>query len=172
MRFLFIGRYERRKGIEELHEAIQKVSDPRAEFHFIGPIPEKHQLQRQNVYYHGPLAKQEAIQAISRTCDVLVCPSYSEGMPNVILEAMASGLMILTTDVGAVNLMVDSDNGTLIAIEELKQLHLHIESILSLKEAELMQKKLSSIAKVKAHFLWDDIAKRHLEFFELNRKVS
>ena len=33
--------------------------------------------------------------------DVLICPSYSEGMPNVIIEAAARGLAIIATNVGA-----------------------------------------------------------------------
>ena len=47
-------------------------------------------------------------------CDILICPSYSEGMPNVILEGMSRGLAIITTDVGANELLVSNENGKLI----------------------------------------------------------
>ena len=40
------------------------------------------------------------------SADTLVLPSISEGMPNVILEAMSRGLSIIATDVGANSLMV------------------------------------------------------------------
>ncbi|MBK7816242.1 MAG: glycosyltransferase [Sphingobacteriaceae bacterium] len=39
-----------------------------------------------------------------RACDVLICPSFSEGFPNVILEAMSNGLAVAATNVGAVEL--------------------------------------------------------------------
>jgi glycosyltransferase involved in cell wall biosynthesis len=43
-----------------------------------------------------------------------MCPSYSEGMPNVILEAMTRGLAIMATDVGAIRLLVSKNNGILL----------------------------------------------------------
>ena len=52
-----------------------------------------------------------------------MCPSYSEGMPNVIMEAMSRGLAIIATDVGAVSKLVDEENGWLInprGLEKLK----------------------------------------------------
>ena len=48
------------------------------------------------------------------SCDILICPSYSEGMPNVILEAMSRGLAIIATNVGAIRLLVSEDNGVLL----------------------------------------------------------
>ena len=48
------------------------------------------------------------------SCDILLCPSYSEGMPNVILEAMSRGLAIIATNVGAIRLLVSEDNGVLL----------------------------------------------------------
>ena len=172
IRFLFVGRFERRKGIQELHAAIEKINDPRAEFHFIGPMPDKNKLSRSNVHYHGPVSKQEDIRAIYRTCDLLICPSYSEGMPNVILEAMASGLAILATDVGAVDLMVGADNGKLISLTNLSRLEDSILWFLGLSAADLMHLKRSSIDKVKKKFLWEEIAKQHLAFFEKHKQIN
>ena len=40
-------------------------------------------------------------------CDVLLLPSLSEGMPTVVLEAMARGLQIIGSDVGAMNVLED-----------------------------------------------------------------
>ena len=50
-----------------------------------------------------------------RNSDCLICPSYSEGMPTVILEAMASWCCIIASDVGAVRCIVDKNNGWLIS---------------------------------------------------------
>ncbi|MGB0418765.1 MAG: glycosyltransferase family 4 protein, partial [Opitutales bacterium] len=71
------------------------------EFVFIGPIPKEKQLDLPWVQYRGSVSDQDALKAELDQGDVLVCPSYSEGMPTVILEAMARGLAIVATDVGA-----------------------------------------------------------------------
>ena len=52
-----------------------------------------------------------SLQACFDRSDVLLCPSHAEGMPTVILEALARGLAIIATDVGAVRSMVDASNG-------------------------------------------------------------
>ena len=74
------------------------------------------------------------------SCDVLICPSYSEGMPNVILEAMARGLAIIATDVGAISEMVDSTNGILMANNKSQLIMSSIMEIISNKNKLNFQK--------------------------------
>lgn len=164
-KYLFIGRYERRKGIQELTAAISKLNLSECEFHFIGPIPEENQLKNDRVIYHGAIHQQDEIKKITRDCDVLICPSYSEGMPNVIMEGMASGLAIIATNVGAVNLLVDQHNGLLLELNELQNLNQHIEKYNKHSAREIDGMKKSSVEKIKNNFLWSHIAKMHLNFF-------
>ena len=51
-------------------------------------------IDSKQIKYHGSISKFEEIQKILIECDVLVCPSWSEGLPNVILEALANGLAV------------------------------------------------------------------------------
>jgi glycosyltransferase involved in cell wall biosynthesis len=165
-KLVFIGRYERRKGIQELSAALEKMPDHGFEFHFIGPIPEANKVKKSNVIYHGSKSNQEDIKAIVRTCDILVCPSYSEGMPNVIMEGMASGLAILATNVGAVNLMVGSDNGLLINLDELPVLDKKLNELILAPATTIDAYKNKSITKVNESFLWELIAEQHINLMQ------
>jgi glycosyltransferase involved in cell wall biosynthesis len=124
-KFFFMGRFERRKGIEEINLALTELGENIGfEFHFVGPIPVQKQISLPHVKYHGLFTSKDEIINLMDQMDILVCPSYSEGMPNVIMEAMSRGCAIIATNVGAVPLLVDKENGWLIqpaSVEELKK---------------------------------------------------
>jgi glycosyltransferase involved in cell wall biosynthesis len=158
IKFCFVGRAERRKGIEKLNQVLSKINSQKAlEFHFIGPIPLKMQLDDPRIIYHGPFYDQKKIKTILYESDVLVCPSYSEGMPNVILEGMASECAIIATDVGAISEMVDKHNGWLIEGNIEQGLEIAIKDALSIGYSELQEKKIASINRVKANFTWEHV---------------
>ncbi|MDW2309490.1 glycosyltransferase [Vibrio sp. 1075] len=60
--------------------------------------------------------KRDDIYEMMQSCDALVLSSDFEGFPIVVLEALASSLPIITTDVGAISSVVDSRNGCLIPV--------------------------------------------------------
>jgi glycosyltransferase involved in cell wall biosynthesis len=153
-RFVFVGRYERRKGIEELNSVLKGLKGKPFEFVFAGPIPEARQLRLPGVTYAGSIQDVEPMMNLLRASDVLVCPSHSEGMPNVILEAMASGLAIIATDVGAVSAMADKANGWLIPPGSELALREAMISAMETPAEELFMKKKESLRKVESEFLW------------------
>jgi glycosyltransferase involved in cell wall biosynthesis len=168
IKFVFLGRYERRKGIEELSAVLKELIEEdkyQFEFEFIGPIPEDKRLKYSNIQYHGLIREQSKIQTILKKSDVLVCPSYSEGMPTVILEAMASGCAVIATDVGAVNEEVSKENGWLIQPANKNELKEVIISACNIESSKLLLKKKKSIEKVKEIFLWSVIVNKHIEAF-------
>ena len=159
-RFVFVGRYERRKGVEELTQVLKELkSDYFFEFHFIGPIPEKKRMKSEQVFYHGQVKEVEKIKSILVKSDILISPSYAEGMPTVILEGMASHLAIIATDVGAVSRLVSAKNGWLIPAADKRALKKAIIEAINLDEKLLHEKKESSQCLVKEHFNWDTIIK-------------
>lgn len=159
IRFLFIGRYERLKGIEELNEAIPLVKG-KFEFHFIGPIPEDKKIKHSNVFYHGKIMDETLLKEGIHSCDVLVCPSYSEGMPNVIMEAMAQGLAVLATDVGATNILVNENTGWLMAECDSELIRKNLEEIIVLPFDKLQIKKESAQIHLHQKFNWEVIIKK------------
>ncbi len=162
-KFVFLGRAERRKGIVELNNAIQQLISQKQtfQFDFIGPIPEELKLKHSSIIYHGELRDTKHIKQILQQADVLVCPSWSEGFPNVILEAMASGLAIIATNVGAISSMVSNKNGWL--IEPLNQEQLNIAISEALTCSTLASKKQNSLELVKTQFNWDIISLKTIE---------
>jgi len=158
--FVFIGRYTRRKGIHLIEEAIPSCDPEKCTFTFIGPIPEEKQLKLPNVNYTGPLKEEVEIRKELQKADVLLCPSSAEGMPNVILEGMASGCAVIATDVGAVGEMANERSGWLIQPENAKALESSIQQSASLSLNALKEKQLQSVRIVDQHFLWDKIADR------------
>ena len=167
LKFVFIGRYERTKGLKEILKVAGKlISQYTFEFHFIGEIPENNKVINDNFIYHDIIKNSEKIRSILIDSDILVCPSYSEGMPTVILEAMASGCAIIATDVGAVGTMVNQENGWLISNINLESQieKAMISSIIEKKK--LYKKKIYSLEKVKNEFTWDDIIKKKIKILK------
>ena len=82
-------------------------------------------------------------------CDILICPSFSEGMPNVILESMARGLAIIASNVGAIPLMVNSENGIIINEINVQSILKSIIDLYSMSNTEIDHLKNKSLLKVK-----------------------
>ena len=112
--FLFIGRFLKDKGIIEYSQAATYLakSHPNVKFKILGWHEESSNsisksefefiMQQPNIEL---LEKVGDVRPIIRDCHVLVHPSYHEGMPRVVLEAMAIGRPIITADAqGAGNL--------------------------------------------------------------------
>ena len=164
LKVLFLGRYERRKGIEEINDAIasfiSKEQKRKIEFHFIGPIPQEKQIQNKSIVYHGEIRDKLKLTKLIKTCDVLICPSWSEGMPNVILEAMALGLTVIATDVGAVNVLVNNKTGYL--INNSNEIESAIKQICNSSNDEINAKKQNALNFIGSNFVWENLIDRFI----------
>lgn len=161
--FCFVSRYDIRKGIVELHEALSQMRiSQEFKFHFIGELPEELKLKHPTIIYHGVLKSEEAIKTILRESDFLVAPSHSEGMPNVIVEAMASGCGIVTTDVGAIAVLVSNEEGFLIPPFSSNAIKSVLEKLIQMPEENILEYKRHALNKVKNNFLWKKVIKKEI----------
>jgi glycosyltransferase involved in cell wall biosynthesis len=122
--FLFVGRVLRDKGVVEYAEAARMLKPiyPHATFHLVGPMDsnpsgiseemvsswEKEGL----IQYHGAVSD---VKPHIAACSVFVLPSYREGTPRSVLEAMSCARAIVTTDApGCRETVIDGENGYLV----------------------------------------------------------
>ncbi len=162
--FLFVGRYEWRKGIELLLEVIPKVLqvNMEAQFRFIGDIPTNLHFVHERVHFEGVVRDEGLIREFYSWADVLICPSWSEGMPTVINEAMASGLAIIASDVGGIAGQVDNSNGFLIKPGDIAALEAAILQCCRSEGAGLDRLRIRSREKVRELF-WPRLVRFTLE---------
>lgn len=118
--FVFIGGTKQLKGISYLLEAFMKIEDKDARLTIIGDcnLPDE-LLARYNkkVNFAGNVLHSE-VSKILAGMDVMIFPSLGEGMSLSVLEAMASGLMIITSENSGTNdLISEGVNGFVIPIQ-------------------------------------------------------
>ncbi len=165
IRFAFLGRYEIRKGVKELSTALKNlIGKYDFQFDFIGPIPKEFEINLPQIKYHGVISDVQKIKAILQSTDVFVLPSHAEGMPNVILEAMASGCAILATDIGAVEVMVDHTNGWLIPPLNSTIIEQTMAEIIKVDVEIIKNKKITSVKKVKENFMWNEVILKEIGY--------
>lgn len=124
--FLLIARIVRYKGILEYARAAQRLraSYPKAKFllagyHDSNPLAytaKEWQFITDQVEYLG---QSDDVRSLYARAHVYVLPSYGEGMPRTVLEAMASGRAIVTTDTyGCRDTVEEGVNGHLVPIRD------------------------------------------------------
>ncbi|MDM1717157.1 glycosyltransferase family 4 protein [Thiopseudomonas alkaliphila] len=131
-RFLLIGRLLGDKGIREYAEAAQLVKQqyPNVEFDLVGRIDINPNAIKQEeldkwiadgrLNYFGQL---KDVKPRIAACSVYVLPSYREGTPRSVLEAMSMGRAIITTDApGCRETVVNGVNGYLVPVQNSKAL--------------------------------------------------
>ncbi|EGR2781500.1 glycosyltransferase family 4 protein [Vibrio parahaemolyticus] len=130
--FLLIARLLGDKGIREYAQAAELVKQkyPEAVFELVGPedpSPDGITLEEIQAWCDkGAIVYSGAtndVRPFIENCSIYVLPSYHEGMPRTVLEAMAMGRPILTTDVpGCRETVIDGENGWLVEKANVEQL--------------------------------------------------
>jgi glycosyltransferase involved in cell wall biosynthesis len=152
--FLFLGRIGDRKGAFDLIKAFAAISpDKKQDTSLIiagdgegkrarDMIAELNLSQYIKILDWVDEKQRDELLAKS---DVFILPSYNEGLPMALLEAMSWELAVITTPVGGIpELIVDHDNGLLVKPGCISDLSLAIESLISNQE---LRRKLSKNAR-------------------------
>ncbi len=131
--FLMIARFLKDKGVREFGEAVRrlKAEHPQIQVRLAGWLDtspdaiSEAELDQIEIAGVELLGKLDDVRPAIAACSVYVLPSYREGTPRSVLEAMAMGRAIITTDApGCRETVQDGDNGFLVRPRDAESLYL------------------------------------------------
>ncbi len=169
VRLVYVGRLESIKGYYDLLEVAKKVCPQKRniKFYFVGDIKGKEEIvkkyQNKQVIFLG---HRNDVYSILKTMDIFVLPSYAEGLPNALMEAMAVGLCCLASNVGGVKVLIkDKETGILFKAGNKKELK---KKLMSLVENPNLRRKLGHKAqeKIEKDFNWQIISQKMINLFK------
>lgn len=159
IRFVFIGRIMKEKGIDQYLDAAKAIKEkyPNIEFHICGFCEAEYEGKLNEYNDNGTVIYHGMIKNVSEFLEGMNCvvhPTYyPEGISNVLLEGSASGRPIITTDrSGCREVVEDGDNGFMIPQKNSEKLIEAIEKFLCLSNEEKKAMGLAARAKVEREF--------------------
>lgn len=168
-RLLFVGRLFPNKGAPQMIEAVNGLADSSVSLDVVGTGPLEAELRKMvrhpGINFRGALPEDELFRSFGRA-EALILPTLGEGMPTVILEAMACRLPIIASDVGAVSELVDDTNGKLVAPGDVESLRSAIAHVLTVPREQRIEMGASSRRKVEERFDWEPVAEKTLDVLE------
>jgi len=167
----YVGRLIAAKGLAYLIAAVSEVQKayPNVVLLIVGDGPYRKDLET--------MAKELKVRAIFAgwqadtppfyaLMDIFVLPSFFEGLPNVMLEAMAMRKALVATAIGAnVDLVVDGKNGFLVPIRDDRRIAFALEKLIDDSD---MRARMGRINRqiVKENFTWDVVVPRFEKLYD------
>lgn len=143
---LFMGLINKRKGVFDVLQILNEIKGEIV-FHICGSFINdeiENEFYRMiknigdNVIFHGYITGNEKMELLLNS-DVLILPSYNEGLPIVIMEAFGAGCSVITTDVGAIPEIFKDNCGYMIKPGDIQKLKKCIQTIIDNKEICIQQ---------------------------------
>lgn len=146
---VYVGDVSFSKGTDDIYKLASVLPDKT--FVIVGSVTEeiKCLYKPENVILLGRLEADEVYRQMDQA-DAFLFPSLSEGFSNALLEAMARGLPIIATDVGANKDMIGSEGGIIVPIHDMNSMKMAIEKMESMGIRRKMSKW--NIQKVRANY--------------------
>lgn len=172
---LFVSRLLARKGLQNLipelpgiQAEVRRKSGREIQLVIVGDGPYRPVLEEMAaenkvqgfVHFEGG-KNRDQVRQYYQAADLFVLPSLAEGMPNVVLEAMASGLPIVMTPCEGSKELV-TDNGMIAPIKTLPDALIHMCT----DEEDRLAMGKNSLRRIETYFKWESIGTRYLSMLE------
>jgi glycosyltransferase involved in cell wall biosynthesis len=165
---VYLGRMDARKGLRELVEAAAALHPERPNLHvyLAGEGPDRSliesaiQLANAAAYIHAmPGCSFDEVAVWMAAANLVTLPSYMEGCPNVVIEALASGRPVVATNVGGIPEIMPGECGQLVPPRDSRAL---AEALASVLDSSWDAKAISA----QCSRSWEDVAAEVLEVLQ------
>ncbi|CAO4168280.1 Glycosyl transferase [Methylorubrum populi] len=175
VRLLYHGRVDRRKGVLDFLDALERLWEAGVPFDAvisgIGPDVEAARARADEIGFTSAqvrftgYADYDTVPDLYREADVFVSPTYAEGFSNTILEAMASGLAVVSThSVGVSDCLRDGENGLLVNPGDVRALTAALRRVV---EDEDLRTRLaeSGLEECRRVYSWTAVGRQIMEVY-------
>jgi glycosyltransferase involved in cell wall biosynthesis len=172
-RILSVGRVVYQKGLDLALRALAGLKDLDWQWSIAGDGPQmlvlqamagEHELQNR-IRFLGWLSAEQVKEQYT-AANIFLFPSRHEGMPNAVLEAMASGLPVVATNIaGNEELVIDGETGRLVPTEDAESLRESLKPLLV--EAKMREQMgLAARRRAESAFGWNRVAEQYESILE------
>jgi glycosyltransferase involved in cell wall biosynthesis len=172
-RLLSVGRIVHQKGLDLAMRALGELKELSWEWRIVGDGPHLHVLQalakelgiENRVHFLGWQSREQLIKSYKQA-NVFLFPSRHEGMPNAMLEAMASGLPVIGSCIaGSEELVLDGKTGYLFPSEDIESLQMALKKILG---DPALREQMGKAARLhtETNYSWESTARQYALLLE------
>jgi glycosyltransferase involved in cell wall biosynthesis len=168
-----VGRLSHEKGHKILLKAFSRIKQPNWSLHLIGDGPERNDLEKEaensgikdRVFFYG---FQKDFSVSLGQSDIFVLPSFYEGFPNALLEAMSVPLACISSNciAGPSDIIEEGVNGLLVETGNVDALASALNRLI--ENPELRESLAHEAYKVRETLAFDKIAQQYLDFIFKN----
>ncbi len=169
-----VGSLIKRKGVDIIIRSLSQLERYKWSLTIVGDGPDRYKLE--NMIKDFSLEKRVTITGsvhpddvpyFLKNANVFVLSSYSEGRPNVVLEAMASGLAVISSKVDGIDeLITDHENGFLYDVGDYKGLRLLLKKIMDNHQLIEDLGKKSYCYACSEIGSWEDTANKYIDLYK------
>lgn len=173
---LYLGYVVKTKGMEELVKAWKEIHEayPEWKLRIVGAYVEEYKKNLNSIYsddsieYTGQKSHEEAMEEL-KNAGVFVLPSYMEGFPYSVCEAMFCGKAIVAANVGAIPVMLSDEAGILCKAKDVGSL---VEKLRLVISDNALREKLGMTASIKANAQYAEsvVMERYKAIWGCNKK--
>lgn len=168
---VFLGWVVPAKGVSELVEAWNTVGQEYPDYKLlvIGQSRSeyleklKNKVKTENIIFTGEMPHEKAMETVAES-EAFILPSYTEGFPNAVVEAMALKKPVVASTVGAIPEMLEDDCGILIKPKSSEEIIMALRKVLSDKE---LRERISAnaLSKVNSEYTIETVYKQYKEIW-------